>query len=493
MKPSLVSALCLALSVGLLASSGWCQSPDAGSATVPSSESDSNLYEASKSPLLYRANLKVDLGDPQQNVDQSRVFAYQVEQTDPETLQISCEGSTLPNKNSRSLGYLHRDEFFRIGPLQLPIRRMARSTITANGKTIKAPYSSWLCGLPIDLGRIPFPELRTQTRWKVQMPVTVGYRIQYANFLQIIPVSTTEQPNRNPYGRPGAEQSPESVVMANVDYRRVESNDRTWIFESDWSIDAHQFDPSVDVQGEGKITYSPRERSVDSLSYSFRITVSKPNRTMTVPIRFSLERLTGDDLTAYQESRQAAIDRANKLKKERQAMENQLPDLDEREAILETFRNGTREQQDLLATKLRNDDGDPDPELAWAIYESLLQTYNPSYTGVQLVKQLDPDLEKSVTVLEKYRSSFDISLTGDRIAPDQPLQRQQLICYPKYSRWSVANFYGSVDEILVLITRERDPKYIAVKREDCRLPIDAFRDPALLDIASDAGESTGDN
>jgi len=44
-----------------------------------------------------------------------------------------------------------------------------------------------------------------------------------------------------------------------------------------------------------------------------------------------------------------------------------------------------------------------------------------------------------------------------------------------------AHFYGAVEDVLVQRTRQSTPKLIAVKRNQCRLPLPDFSDPALFE------------
>ena len=113
-----------------------------------------------------------------------------------------------------------------------------------------------------------------------------------------------------------------------------------------------------------------------------------------------------------------------------------------------------------------------------------------------MITQLDSSLEKTVALADKYSksySSFDIALTGDTITPDAELTKRQIICYRQRSdTFQPAHFYGAVEDVLVLETRDSTPKLIAVKREQCRYPNTDFLDPVLMEAGEPQAETEND-
>jgi hypothetical protein len=475
--------LSIVIALHLVSNLGWSQSPHTKKEVEQGTEPISELrYAASEAPLVYKLTLAVDFGDKRQNIEQTRVLAYTVKADDNDSLRTSCESSTLPGKRSYGPSFSDRQSIFDLGPLGLPTFRMTpSSTISPAGKIVDVPMGNWLCGLPIDLGRLVFPELSDQQEWKIEQPVALGYNARYSRNLQIIPVSPKikRPPNARTYGSPRQPASPELVTLATTQRKRAGGTGALVRIEESLEIDADKFDPKVKVVGRGAILFSPEKNSIDSMTRTFVVTMTKPNQSITVPITLSLLRLTGTELADYQQAKKEAAERLAQAQEKREAMEDALPTMDNRLAVIAMFREGPDDRVDALGRKLWSDEIQDDRELAWEVYESLFRVRNVPYHMQELIKRLDPELEKTASILGKYSSSFDVSLTGDKVSTDQELVKRQVICYPDYSRWKAAYFYGSVDDVLVLTTRERDPKLIAIKRDTCRLPITAFEDPTL--------------
>ena len=71
--------------------------------------------------------------------------------------------------------------------------------------------------------------------------------------------------------------------------------------------------------------------------------------------------------------------------------------------------------------------------VAREIYNQFFRLGKVDYFSKSLIKKLDPDLEKTASLLEKCTRSygFEIAFTGEKLPDDAVLQPQQLVCYNK--------------------------------------------------------------
>lgn len=474
MKPS--SVCCLLLVWTLLADRATAQ--EITSEGVPD-------YSAAESPLVYQLNLKVDMGDKALNVDQTRVLEYQILKRDGDQLEIQLSTAPMPGAKFLGSAYRQPHRFFRLGPLGIPnIRQTAPSTIKPDGQIVSIRFANWLCGLPIDLTTLPFPKLTSEPVWQQEAPVALGYHRQQPQHLQIVMVSPkVKRFASNPLIRsPNEPSSSELVVSASTKRTLASRTDKQIRYVESFDLQATSFDPQITITGKGMLLYSLQQHSMDSIVRAYTVTLERPKQSMTVPITLSMTRLMGKPLADYQAAKKATADRVAAIRQKQRELEDALPSLDDRKALLEMLNNGKPEQIESVSRKISENELQPDPELALQLYRSLFRLRNVPYNMKLLIKQLDPDLEKTTALLDKYSGSFDVTLTGEKIEADTQLTKKQLICYPYYSSWKIGSFYGAVDEALVLTTRERTPKWITVRRDECRFPVDSFRDPAVESV-----------
>jgi hypothetical protein len=427
--------------------------------------------------LLYELEFNVDFSNPKYNVARKGTVHYQVE-TDAAGLRVTSRGLRA-SRSSRG-SYSHSTDMFPIGPLNVVTRASTRtsSIVSVLGETKDVERPNWISGLPIDVGRLAFPQLSDQPQWSADESITLIRNPSSYGFLQLLPVSPVIKPGAAfAYSRrPGDQADSKKVAIAKITRTRVEQSETASTIEENYLLQGTDFDPQVTIEGTGKIIFSRTLGSVDSISRDYKITVTQKNRVITVPVSLRLARLTGDALAEYREQQQAAAAAAQQRQAQLDAMARQIPEVDDREAVIAKLKGDNQEHFEMMVRKLYEKQVENDPELARILYERFFQSGSASYLAKTVITRLDPKLEQSATIADKYDGTFDISLTGDPLTPKTSLRRDQIVCYPQYSSWKAGKYYGSVDEVVVLESIEREPKLLAFKREQCRLPTPLFVD-----------------
>ena len=224
----------------------------------------------------------------------------------------------MASRTSRR-GLSYQPEVFPIGPINVITRAGTRtsSVISALGAPVTVERPSWISGLPIDIGRLAFPELSDQPQWSADESMTLIRNPFSYGFLQLLPVSPVikADPRFGYTQRSRDEADSKKVAIAKITRTRVEQSDTESTIEENYLLQGTDFDPQVTIEGTGKIVFSRSLGSVDSLSREYKITVTQKNRVITVPVSLRLARLTGDALAEYREQQQATAAAA----KERQA------------------------------------------------------------------------------------------------------------------------------------------------------------------------------
>ncbi|GAA5505696.1 hypothetical protein [Novipirellula caenicola] len=434
-------------------------------------------YTATPSPLFYQIKLKADYGASSEKLDLEGILVYELTQTDGDTLSIECECQWKRNSNYRGV---YRDRVFRLLS-RLPSGRAAACEIDSKGKPIQVSRPAWIFGLPIDLGRIAFPQLSADDQWKITQPVSLVQSIHVYNQLQLIEVSPEiKDPFRSHRAVSRADTTSEKIALAVMQRQWIDKDDPVPTFRESYSIDGSGLNPQIEVTGDREVAFARERGSVDSLKLSLRIVWKEPNHEITVPCSLELQRLPEEEIVAYKQAKEKSAKEQEKRLAEHAAMQQTVPDVTERDRVITTLKTADQSVFDLMVSKLYGEKVADDPEMARVLYDQFFERDRLPYHTVNVIKNLDPSLEKAATIASKYAasySSFDISLTGDLIDEDTPLKRNQIVCYPDSSRYKAARFYGAVDEVLVLETRDRDPKLIAIKRAVCRLPAPAMIDP----------------
>ncbi|GAA4469423.1 hypothetical protein [Novipirellula rosea] len=461
--------------------SGFAQDSPGKAATEVSSDSQEKEtpleYTASESPLFYKIHIKADYGAQSAKTNLEGLLVYELKEGDGGAVSISCECQWKRNSAYRGS---HSERVFRLSSV-LPAGRIAACEIDNRGKPIKVSRPAWILGLPIDLGRIAFPQLSENEAWEVTEPVSLVQSAHIYNHLQLIAVSPEiKDPFRSNRNRPQREESPEKVALAQMKRQWVDKDALLPRFRESYSIDGSGLSPEIQVTGDREVVFARERGSVDEAKFSLRIVWKEPNHEITVPCSLELQRLPEDEITAYKEAKEKAALEQQKRLAEHAAMQKTVPDVTERDRVIATLKTAKKEVFDLMVSKLYGEKVADDPEMARVLYDQFFERERLPYHTVSVITNLDPTLEKAATIAAKYAtsySSFDISLTGDLIDEETPLQKKQIVCFPDNSRFKPAHFYGAVEDVLVLETRDREPKLIAVKRAVCRLPAPTMIDP----------------
>lgn len=438
-------------------------------------------YSSKAGNVFYSLQAKVDFGDERAQ-DFAATLTYAVEYGGDGKLKVF---DTVRPKSSRSAYYgSGRDNFYKLSRNLFAGGSSSPAVISDMGKLIDVNVPNWMLGLPVDLSRLAFPLLGDTNEWTLEEPVSLvnGRR----GGLQLAAVSPQIRGDRRGYDARRSAPA-ESVVAILKTLRKVSdrSEERVTIVET-FELDGSGFEPQVSLSGSGTVVFSTIRGGVDSIQRTYKVTCKEPNRQLVVPITVSLSRFTDEQMVAYLAEQKARAERSAKIRAEQEAMRKQVPDLSERDAVMKIVTDQSKESRalfELLVSKMDSEKLADDAELAMVLYEQMFKRERPPYRLKDVIVRLAPDLEKTTALAAKYTStysSFDAAMTGDEISADTKLTKDQIICYRKSgSSFRPGHLYGAVEDVLVLRTRSARPELVAIKREDCRLPVRDFIDPAL--------------
>ncbi|MCL4203966.1 MAG: hypothetical protein KJ000_15805 [Pirellulaceae bacterium] len=451
----------------------------------PASGQTRLLYGIGSSPLYYKLSVTADFGSDNYNKQLLGHVEYGLESTASGNYQIAFLGELKSSPRSPRI-YEYAHPIFRLGPPAGFVSALLNvATIQPTGEIVHVESPRWIMGLPVAAGRLPFPPLRSEKQWKTEEAVSLVRNVNYSSYLQLLPVSPAI---RDRFSEPSirlgrGEESGQAVALLQTEWTLTERTPAQAVFQQTYSLDGRNFKPAIVVRGDGKIVFSIAQQSVDSVTQTYRVTWTEPQQSVTVVYSIDLQRMSDDEVAEYTKSKEARQEQLRKASAERAAMLSELPGLDDRQTLIEALRQADYERFRLLTTQLNSGVKETrDAELAKVIYQQFFRFGKVDYLAAQAIKKLEPQMEKTISLLESYSSSgFDVALTGDAIAEDVPLKRNQLVCYPSNIRWKAGFYYGAVDHVLVLESIDLPRKLIAVKREDCRLPLRGFLDPTLDD------------
>ena len=479
MRNSLLTIVCLLSIVGTSDAQVTDQAIEPAAETAQAAK---RTYSAVESRLFYKLSVEADFGGERKSATSATVV-YRIQTTQKNQLEVRCEAIWKSISNGDQ-------GFYRLGSQRMSSSLPTR--ISSVGEPLEVRNPQWLMGLPVDVGRFAFPQLSDETQWELSEPVTLISSDGYGNLVQLLPVAPhIKRPSSGFRQSSTKNDTSDAVTIARTISKVVDQTEELVRIDEAFELDGTSFSPQVSVIGTGRIEYSVARQSVDSIQRSYIVTWKEPNRQMIVPISMKLERLEKEAILAYEESVRAKEERSKELRARAEAMRKSVPELSDRAAVMAVVTKGEREVFDALMSKLDLEKVSDDPALAKAIYLQLLSRDRVGYSTKAVINRLDPSLEKTVALADKYSkyySSFDISLTGDEITPEAKLTKRQIICYRERSdSFQPALFYGAVEDVLVLETQDSPPKLIAVKRDRCRFPSADFLDPAIM--AKDAPEA----
>lgn len=439
-------------------------------------------YAADPARLYYRLEVGADFGSPRYDQSFQTDLVYSLEEDESGNLKIvALEGVAKDARRS----YTSSHPIFRIGPLNSFVgRALNLATIKPDGQTVRVERPYWIMGLPIDAGRLAFPHLRNEEKWTTEESVALVRNFYVPGYLQLLPVSPTIQNlARRPFSRSDRQnESSQVVALARTDWKLVKRTPAELSFEQSYSLQGGEFKPAVAITGEGQIVYSTTRSSVESIDQEYRVTWKEPNQSITVTFTVNLRRMSPEEIEAYDQAQAAKHEQMRKLQAERDALEAALPELSDRKTLFAALRAADEARFKLLILKINGVVNDAqDAQLAGVIYEQFFRLGKVDYLAARLVKQLEPELEKTVSLVENYSKSygFDVAMTGAELGKETKLTRDQLVCYPASSRWKAGFYYGEIDEVIVLESFDSPRELTAVKRKDCRLPAQGFVDPVV--------------
>ena len=439
-------------------------------------------YHATETPVIYEVQVEADFGSKRFNKNATVTIAYEIEETKPGDLQITT-GRIKPS--SRWI-YSVEHDYFNIGPFRIS-GYGTKSLLTPQGKVVEVKQPEWLCALPFDIGRLPFPELSDQQEWTIEETITLVRNARSPRHLQLLPLSPKISPTRDRLSlersRGGLDASTSIAAVATTTRKASQASEQQIVIRESYALDGGGFEPAIFVAGEGTIQFSPQHGLVDSIDRNYAIKMKSTNREMVVPVHIKLTRLVGDALDTYQRAQQQEKDDQLKAEQQVAAMEAGLPDLNDRAAVTELIQQADDEQFEMLVRKMDKQQASQDTELARLLYVRHVSRAKLDYTTRKVIIRLDPSLEKTVALADKYAlGSVDVALLGDVVGAETELKEDQLLFYQPYgSSWTYGRFYGTVRDVLVMKSRDREPKLIAVQREKCRLPMPNFWDPKTQD------------
>lgn len=442
-------------------------------------------YSAEPATLYYQLHVTADFGE-RHKLDTTATLVYQIKtvdaqpktQTQPQQLELRHR---LVPKRSRS-GYSNNETGFYKLPTQLMTSGSNIPAIIAlNGKAADVQHPSWLLGLPLDISHLAFPLLQDKETWSAEEPVSL-VSAAYGK-LQLHPISPQikNRYSSNRYAR--SEKRPSVVTIAHTTSKITKHDDNQITMTEKLTLDGSTFSPQVSVSGSGTTVFSVAKGSVESIQQIYTVTWKEPNREMIVPIHVNLIRAPQADIDAYEAEVKQRADRMAELKKQREETQGQVPELTDREAVMQIAKTGSKELFDALISKVDRAKLSDDPEMATIFYGQFFKRESTPYQTKSVIARLDPTLEKTTVLADKYArhySSFDITLTGDPIPSDAKLTKGQIVCYRETgSSFHAGIVYGPVEDILVIRTRNSPPKLLAIPRKNCRFPSRDFIDPAL--------------
>ncbi|QDT02808.1 hypothetical protein K227x_11860 [Rubripirellula lacrimiformis] len=454
-----------------------CSAVAQGVANEDPVQTEPFAYSSAEPTLFYQVVIEADYGTQSRKMKYEGILIYRIAEESPDRLSIQCEciwKSGASYQIPRDSMFFKLASQFRSGPI-------AALEMDSKGKMLKSSRSCFVLGLPIDLGQIAFPRLSDQDTWESAEPVTLVASQNVYGQVQLLPISPEYQtPFHLQQTRSQEDSTTEKVAMLKLQRTWKKRGEPQVSFDETYTMHGDTLNPEIQISGSRNVVLSADRGSLDSMQLSLQVLWKEPNRQLTVPYSIELKRLSEQGIRQYQERKKEAVAKKQAQMAAYQKVVDAIPEVSARDEVLQMIKTGDQKSFDLMVSKLHSEEVKDDYELGRAIYGQFLLRERMPYHAVEVIKRLAPELEKTAVIAKKYAtsySSFDLSLTGDTIAPSMQLTRKQLVCFPSHSRFKPAHFYGAVEDVLVLETRDRTPELIAIKRDLCRLPSPDFIDP----------------
>ena len=277
----LVRTLILAICFAQVATATGAQDIRTQSGGEASKEQPELRYGIDPTRLFYRLTVKADLGSPRFNRETQTDLVYGLKKTESGDYQIvSLEGKL----KSPSRSYRSSHPIFRIGPMTTFVGSSLNvATIKPTGEVVKVTLPRWIMGLPVDVGRLPFPHFRNEDRWTTEEPISLVHSTHSSSYLQLLPVSPAI---RHPFREQASrirrnEETSQVVAIARTEWKLTERTPSQAVVRQTYLLQGEKFGPAITVVGDGKIVFSIERSSVDSIEQTYRVTWKEPNQSVT--------------------------------------------------------------------------------------------------------------------------------------------------------------------------------------------------------------------
>lgn len=406
---------------------------------------------------------------------------------DSRQLNFSCTIKEVQTKQGN-----RTRPFFQIGDFSSPFMNGLSGTLIlhpTNPVLNSDPRFGTIDGLPWSYGELAFPSLPEDGKeeWTDQRKLVVVRTDQ--NRFRLVD-SEREQNHGGIYG---FERPVMPAVTFAVDYKRRTTKGRETIVNESIRFDGQHLEPKILVTGKGVLHFDHQLGAFKSIERDLEIEIKDDANATKYPVSIRISRLDGKDLDIFEVEAKKRQELVKKSMEERAAKQKALPGLNDREALFTLLESG--DDSDLSMTLnglMRHPDLKEDEELGKAIYRSIFRCRSVSYSAPDMLKTVWPKLHQSASIAKDYWSSFDVGLTGDVLTDETKLIRGQYVCYPMYSRWQAGEFYGAVEDVVVIRSNDHDRPLKVFRRSECRMPSPQFIDPALMDKDTDDVESKND-
>jgi hypothetical protein len=381
--------------------------------------------------------------------------------------------------------------FFQLGDFNVPGMAGLNGNINllpTNPVIVSDPRFGTVDGLPWSYGELAFPALPedAEDEWTHKRELVVvqsntnHFRLHDAD---------RENLNSGVHNVFGVGRAVTPSVTLALEYKRRSTKGRETIVNETIRLDGEHLSPKIVITGKGTLHFDHDLGAFSSMERDLDIEIRDDANTTKYPVSIRVERLSGKELSKFEAEEKKRLEVAKKLMEERVAKQKAMPSLDDREAFLKLLENGNDTDLSMaLQGVTRHPDLKEDKELGLALYKAIFRSRSAGYSAVEILKTVSPKLHQSASIAKDYWSSFDIGLTGDLLTDETKLVRGQYVCYPMYSRWQAGEFYGAVEDVIVIKSNDHDRPLKVFRRAECRMPSPQFIDPVLMDKSKEPQE-----
>ena len=303
-------------------------------------------------------------------------------------------------------------------------------------------------------------------------------------------------PHFGPFGpRWGNEPDKTAAGSESASFKHKSDSGKSSTYEKTYRLRSPGGEESLSIDGSGEWTFNRQMGISESFDAKYRLTVSKDNVNLTIPVSIKYSRLSDGEWGKIQKEREvAAQEQRQKLEQmtaERKAKAESPIEGDERKQVLNDLGANNLAVLGTTLKMLADKTERSDDEIAQAV-KPLTKHSDPkvSEQAKSALAKFSPEFKKVDALNTAYNKFFPVKELGPAVTDQTPLPPGLILAARRHSSWYAAKVLGELSDGRIQVQFQKVPWKEDLARADLRLAPPEVEQPNV-DPAQLSGKTSG--